>query len=144
MKIPEWLPAYGSMSYRNKKCPTEEAEQITFFNEVRMLWPDTIGRIAIHVRNEGKFTVQQRQRQKLSGMVCGASDISIPGCPSFICELKRQDHTMSVWQAGQVEYLEAAKANGAFVCVAFGYVAALEAVSVWIAMSTTESGFKSS
>ena len=35
------------------------------------------------------------------------------------------------WQDGQREYLEAAAACGAFVCVALGAVAAWEAFEVW-------------
>ena len=131
MKIPDWLPVYGDMDYRNKKCPTETAEQVTFFNLLRRDYPE-IGKIALHIRNEGKRTVQQAMRQKSEGMVTGASDIVIPGCPAFVCELKRADHTQSRWQDGQIEYLEACKNNGAFVCVAFGYKAALEALKEWI------------
>lgn len=131
MKIPDWLPVYGDMDYRNKKCPTETAEQVTFFNVLRRQYPE-IGKIALHIRNEGKRTVQQAMRQKSEGMVTGASDIVVPGCPAFVCELKRADHTQSRWQDGQIEYLEACKNNGAFVCVAFGYKAALEALKEWI------------
>lgn len=131
MKIPNWLKCYGDMDYRNKNCPPESAEQITFFNCLRAKYP-SIGRIALHIRNEGKRTVQQAIRHKAEGMVAGASDIIIPGSPSFVCELKRADHTCSRWQDGQIEYLEAAKNNGAFVCVAFGYKAALLALEDWI------------
>ena len=131
MKMPDWLSVYGDMDYRNKKCPTETAEQITFFNVLRREYPE-IGKVALHIRNEGKRTVQQAIRQKAEGMVSGASDIIIPGCPAFVCELKRADHTQSRWQDGQIEYLEACKNNGAFVCVALGHKAALEALKVWI------------
>ena len=102
-----------------------------FFNVLRREYPE-IGKIALHIRNEGKRTVQQAIRQKAEGMVSGASDIIIPGCPAFVCELKRADHTQSRWQDGQIEYLEACKNNGAFVCVALGHKAALEALKVWI------------
>lgn len=131
MKIPEWLPLYGDPGYRNKNCPQESAEQITFFNVLRREYPE-LGIIAIHPRNEGKRTHHQAARQKAEGMATGASDIIIPGNPAFVCELKRQDHTCSRWQDGQLEYLEAAKNNGAFVCVALGYKAALEALQEWI------------
>ena len=50
----------------------------------------------------------------------------------FVCEMKRQDHTKSRWQDGQLEFLEASQKQGAFTCVALGYVAALEAVKDWI------------
>lgn len=131
MKIPNWLPSFGDMDYRNKNCPPESAEQITFFNILRRDYPQ-LGLIAIHPRNEGKRTMQQAQRQKAEGMTIGAPDIVIPGSPSFLCEMKRLDHTQSRWQDGQLEYLEAAKDNGSFVCVAFGHKAALEALKIWI------------
>lgn len=131
MKFPEWLPVFGDQDYRNKKCPVESAEQITFFNTLRREYPE-LGIIAIHPRNEGKRTAQQAQRQKSEGMTPGASDIIIPCRVPFVCELKRADHTLSGWEPGQIAYLEAAKNNGAFVCVALGHKAALEALSVWI------------
>lgn len=132
MKFPEWLRVYGDLDYRNKKCPVESAEQITFFNELRRLYPDSYGLIALHPRNEGKRTQNQVMRQKAEGMTAGAADIVIPGCPAFVCELKRQDRTQSHWEDGQQEYLKAAHDAGAFVCVALGHKAAIEAFNVWI------------
>lgn len=131
MKFPDWLPVYGSTDYRNKKCPVESAEQITFFNVLRRDYPQ-LGIIAVHPRNEGKRTMQQAMRQKAEGMTSGSSDIIIPGNPSFVCELKRKDHTLCSWEVEQLTYLETAKNNGSFVCVALGYEAALEALIEWI------------
>lgn len=132
MLFPSWLHVYGDTDYRNKKCPVESAEQITFFNELRRLYPDSYGMIALHPRNEGKRTQNQVIRQKAEGMTSGSADIVIPGCPAFVCELKRQDHTQSHWEDGQQEYLKAAQDAGAFVCVALGYKAAMEAFKKWI------------
>ena len=131
MQFPPWLPVYGSQEYRNKKCPVESAEQITFFNTLRRNYPE-LGRIAIHPRNEGKRTANQAQRQKAEGMTAGAADIIIPGSPAFVCELKRTDHTLSAWEPDQLEYLATAQTMGAFVCVALGHKAALEALEIWI------------
>jgi hypothetical protein len=131
MRFPEWLPVYGDQDYRNKKCPVESAEQITFFNTLRRDYPE-LGRIAIHPRNEGKRTANQTQRQKAEGMTAGAADIIIPGSPAFVCELKRIDHTLCAWEPDQLEYLATAQTMGAFVCVALGHKAALEALEVWI------------
>lgn len=64
-------------------------------------------------------------------MATGASDIIIPASLSFVCELKRRDHTQSSWQPGQREYLTAAQDAGAFVCVALGWDAAWEAFNEW-------------
>jgi len=134
VKFPSWLNVYGDIAYRNKSCPSETVEQITFFNTLRRDYPD-FGRIALHPRNEGKRTYQQTARQKAEGMAEGASDIVIPGSPTFVCELKRQDHTLCRWQKGQIEFLETAKDKGAFVCAALGYESALEAFKEWL--STT-------
>ena len=131
MIFPEWLPVFGDLDYRNKKCPVESAEQITFFNTLRREYPE-LGKIAIHPRNEGRRTMQQAQRQKAEGMTPGASDIIIVGNPAFVCELKRLDHTVCQWQPNQLDYLQAAKNNGAFVCVALGHKAAMEALKAWI------------
>lgn len=131
MKIPNWLPCYGALDYR-EKCPPESAEQITFFNQLRRQYPKSYGLIAIHPRNEGKRTHQQTARQKAEGMTKGASDIVIPCGRSFVCELKRKDHTICSWQPGQLDYLKAAKQQGAFVCVALGWEAAWEALQEWI------------
>lgn len=127
MKFPTWLKVYGDTTYRGP-CPTETAEQATFFNQL----PPDLKRIALHIRNEGKRSVQQMSKQRAEGgFVSGASDVIIPGAPAFVCEMKRADHTKSKWQPGQIDYLEAARDNGAWVCVALGWKAAMEAVIEW-------------
>ena len=75
------------------------------------------------------------RKYKAEGMSPGASDIVIPGNPSFVCEMKRQNHTISSWQKGQIEYLEAAAKAGAFACVALGAAAAWEAFEQWLGES---------
>lgn len=123
---------YGDLTYRGK-CPTEAVEQATFFNRLRLQYPQSYGRIGLHIRNEGKRTMQQIRQQKAEGgFVKGASDIVIPGAPCLIIELKRKDPTKSKWQDGQQEYLEAAHKAGAFACVAFGCEAAWEAFQEWL------------
>jgi len=66
------------------------------------------------------------------GMVKGASDIIIPGAPTFVCELKRQDHTKCRLAKEQVEYLLACQKAGAFACVALGADGAIKAVDSWL------------
>lgn len=134
MKIPDWLPCYGDRSYRGS-CPQEGAEQVTFFNRLRKEHPDTWGRLAIHPKNEGKRRggqFQQLARDKAMGLSPGASDIIIPGSPAFVVEMKRQDHTQSSWQPGQLAYLEAAKDAGCFVGVALGWEGAWQAFQEWL------------
>ena len=127
MKFPEWLLVFGDPTYRNKKCPPESAEQITAFNWLRANGFNT----AIHARNEGKRHHAQTTKQKAEGMTAGASDIIIPSKQTFVCELKRQDHTMSKWQPNQLDYLEQCHKDGAFVCVALGYKGVIKGVQFW-------------
>lgn len=102
---------------------------MTFFNRLRREYPDTYGAIATHIRNEGKRTNALRER--LEGLTIGASDIIIPGRMTFVCELKRRDHTLCQWQPKQQDYLIAADKLGAFACVALGVDYAWEAFLEW-------------
>ena len=126
---------YGDTSFRGK-CPVESVEQITFFNMLRKDYPDTWGAIAVHVRNEQQLKGAQHRgmiKQKAEGMTRGASDVLIPARVSFVCELKRMDHTQCKWQDGQIKYLTACHNAGAFACVALGWVGAWEAFNDWSA-----------
>lgn len=136
MLTPPHIRTYGDTTFRGK-CPTEEVEQATFFNRLRLQYPHSYGAIALHIRNEGKRTAQQMRKQKAEGgFVKGAADIVIPGAPCLVIEMKRKDPSQSRWQDGQIEYLEAAHAAGAFACVAFGYEAAWEALQEWLAQKS--------
>jgi len=134
MKIPDWLKTYGDTSYRGD-CPLEDAELMTFFNELNRLHPQ-LALVAIHPDNEGLVLGTGHHhhiKQKAKGAIRnGAADIIICGSPSFVCEMKRQDHTKSKWQDGQLDFLQTSQELGAFVCVALGYEAALQAVDTWI------------
>lgn len=128
---------FGDPSFRGK-CPLEEMEQVTFFNRLRRDYPDTLGMIAIHSRNEGLKTgghISSVAKHKAEGMTPGASDIIIPGRITFVCEMKRRDHTLSKWQDGQQPYLIAASTMGAFACVALGCDAAWNALQMWVEAS---------
>lgn len=134
MKFPDWLPVYGDVDFRGK-CPLETIEQMSFFNKIRKEYPDTYGAIAIHPRNEGLKENGQFStviKHNAEGMTKGASDIIIPGSPSFVCEIKRQNHMLSSWQTGQIEYLLACDKLGSFICVALGAKAAYEAFEDWL------------
>ena len=131
MRFPKWISVFGSQDYRGE-CPQELAEQITFFQWLRLQHPE-LHRIAVHPRNEGERTYHQARMQRLEGSLnSGASDVIIPAGRAFVCEMKRQDHTQSRWQKGQLEYLEAAHNAGAFVCVALGADAAMEALECYL------------
>lgn len=127
------LYVYGDAAYRNKKCPKETLEQVTFFSEARKRWPDTVGILATHIKNEGKRTWDMAARDKAEGMHGGTADIIIVGSPTLVIEMKRRDHTMSKWQDGQKDYLRAAAMMGAVTVVALGWEAAMKAVEDWLA-----------
>lgn len=134
MKFPPTIPLYGDPSFRDP-CPKEHVEQMSFFNRLRREYPDTFGAIAVHPRNEGLKVNGQFStvaKHAAEGMTKGASDVLIPASPAFICEIKRQNHTLSKWQDGQIEYLEAAQNAGAFVCVALGAKAAWQAFETYV------------
>ena len=128
------VPIYGDTAWRGK-CPKEEVEQISFFNRLRSGYPDSYGLIALHPRNEGLKRAGQFSaviKHAAEGMAKGAADIVIPGSPSFVCEMKRRDHTQSAWQDGQQAYLAASLKAGAFTCIALGAEAAWTALGVWL------------
>ena len=131
MKFPPWLRVHGDQTYRGD-CPKEEAEQITFINWLRREYPDTLGALVVHVKNEGKRTVQQAALDRAGGMTKGAADILVPGAPCLVLELKRRDHTQSSWQSGQQDYLKAAHEAGAFVAVCLGAEGAKSAVQEYL------------
>ena len=128
------FPVYGDVTFRGV-CHREEVEQASFFSRLRREHPDSWGILAIHPRNEGLLTGGQFhaiRKHKAEGMSPGAADVVIPGAPSFVCEMKRRNHTLSTWQPGQIAYLEAAAKAGAFACVALGAEAAWGAFEEWL------------
>ena len=134
MKIPQDIKVFGDMSFRGD-CAKEDLELITFFNQLRIKYPD-IAKVATHPDNEGLILGAAHNahiKQKAKGAIRnGAADIIICGCPTFVCEMKRQDHTKSKWQDGQLDFLQTSQGLGAFVCVALGYEAALQALNDWL------------
>ena len=131
MKFPPDIEVYGDQTFRGN-CPSESMEQVTFFNRLRRLYPDTWGLVALHPRNEGIRTHYQAMKEKSEGMTKGAADVVIVGAPAFVCEIKRQDHTKSQWQDGQQEFLHAAKEAGAFTVIALGADAAWGAFCAYL------------
>ena len=127
MKFPKHIPVYGDKSFRGE-CPKEVEEQRTAIKEIRDRWPDTLGRLVVHPRNEGKRDYRQHTREFLDGLTAGASDIIIPGSPSLVIELKRRDHTLSRLSDKELIYLLAAKDGGSHAVIALGWEAAIEAV----------------
>lgn len=131
MKLNPSIPTYGDPTYRGD-CPKEEAEQITFINWLRREYPDTLGALVVHVKNEGKRTAQQAALDRANGLTKGASDIILCCSPAIALEIKRRDHTQSSWQTGQQEYLLTAQRMGSFVGVALGAEGAKEAIRCYL------------
>ena len=131
MKFPTWIKVYGDAGFRGDG-PRESAEHVTVFAELRRRHPDTYGVIALHPKNEANRYKHQALTDHVNGMSPGAPDIIIPGAPTFCCELKRVDHTKSAWSKHQLAWLKAAHDAGAFVCVALGWHAAIEAFEDWL------------
>lgn len=137
MKLDISIQIYGDTTYRGK-CPRESVEQITFISWVRREYSDSYGATIFHAKNEGKLVNGQFQlitKDKAMGMAIGCADIHCPGVPSFCMELKRKDHTKSVIRQEQINYLLTAEQAGAFVCVALGHEAAIEAFQEWIKLN---------
>ena len=133
MIIPSWLTVYGDPKYRGY-CPVEGAEQVTFFGQIRRHHPH-LAPIVFHPRMEGERTKNQADWQKADGsIVKGVSDVIGIGHPMLVLELKRKDKTKSVWQPGQLSFLESSHKRGAFTCLALGWEAAMQALKDWEAL----------
>jgi hypothetical protein len=135
MKVPKDIPVWGNNCYRGE-CPTENVELASFFSRIRREYPTSYGAIAVHIRNEGlreRGQVSAMIRYSAEGLVKGAPDIFLPGCPSLLIEMKRQNPQLSSISKEQIGYLRAALVTGSMACVALGAVAAWEAFNHWLA-----------
>jgi len=133
MKLPPNIPLYGNPTFRGK-CPREAIEQASAVNRIRQLHPDTFGSLVFHPRNEQQLTGGQHSamiRHKAEGLTAGVPDLFIPGAPSCIIEIKRCNPQLSKISDEQVAYLIKAQEMGAFVAVALGAIAAIEAFDIW-------------
>lgn len=130
MKLPlnNRIRLYGDTSYRGE-CPLENAELITFIHHMNIHYNDIP---VLHIKNEGKRTYRQSVFERAIGALhTGACDIIIPGSPGFCLEIKRQDHTKSNITDDQINFLLNSNNMGAFVCVALGHKAAIDAFLDW-------------
>lgn len=133
MNLPPHIPIYGDPTYRGK-CPVEAVEQASAVNRIRQLYPDTFGALVFHPRNEQQLRGGQHSamiKHKAEGLTAGVSDLVIPGAPCLVVEIKRRNPQLSRISPEQIAYLETAQRMGAFVAVALGAVAAIEAFDIW-------------
>ena len=131
MKIPEWLPKFGSLKKSNEN-PKEDYVLSSIVSCIRMDYPNTYGLVAFHVKNESKRTTGQIRADKAKGLTKGVSDLIVIGNPTLCMEIKRDDSCY--FESGQLEFLEQAQKNGAFVCLAVGYDGAKEAFNHWLTL----------
>lgn len=129
--IPESIMIYGA-PIKGCKVP-ESAHMITFFNTLRREYPE-YAKCCLHIRNEGKRTRQQIEKEKAQGFVTGAADIILVGNPSFVCEMKSQSPSAKISKE-QIEFLLSAQRLGAFSCVALGHVGAIEGFNEWLKLN---------
>lgn len=130
MKFPEWLKVFGDTKFRGD-CPLEIADQITAIGMIREHHPKLFD-VLIHPKNEGVRTARQAAiERQAGGLNKGASDLVFPCSPALVIEIKRQDHTKSRWEGGQIKYLKSCHEQGAFVCVALGWQGVMTAIEAW-------------
>lgn len=125
--IPESIMIYGA-PIKGCKVP-ESAHMITFFNTLRREYPEH-AKCCLHIRNEGKRTRQQIEKEKAEGFVTGAADIILVGNPALCIEMKSQSPSAKISQE-QIDFLLSAQSLGAFSCIALGHKAAIEAFNDW-------------
>ena len=111
-------------------CPLEDVEQITFVNYLAKHYPH-IRDLMTHVKNEGKRTKGQADKDKAMGMHKGVSDIIIIARVPFVAELKRNDPSKNSATAQQKQYLLSAHNAGAFACLCYGHEALIQAFEDW-------------
>lgn len=137
MNLPELRAAniqvYGDTGYRNKNCPKEDAELITFMNWLQREFPQFP---AIHVKNEkkrqGKQFLELAGERKKHSIVKGWPDVTIGGFPTLYIEMKRTDHTLCSVDADQVLFLQRAANVDCWAVVALGYIGAQLAFMDWL------------
>lgn len=133
MKIPTGIDIWGDTDYRGK-CPHEDVELMMFVDYVKKNYQYLI---LLHPKNEGKRTYRQAMIDRAKGALNkGVSDLVIIRndgilSESLFIEMKRKDHTKSVIEDSQINFLKKASiGNGA--CIALGHEAAINALNDWL------------
>lgn len=128
------VPVYGDLDHRDENCPLEDAELETFVNQLRKHHPK-LATLFIHIPNEGQRTQDEVQILRRKGALNkGAVDGLILADVSFVGELKREDHTLSVIYDEQIRFLITAHEAGAFAFLALGWRNYWRALEDWLAL----------
>ena len=133
MKTPDWLPKFGDLP----KCtsnPSEDYVLSSLISRIRNDYPSSYGLVAFHVKNESKRTTGQIRADKAKGLTKGVSDLIVIGNPTLCMEIKKDNSCR--FENGQLEFLEQAQKQGAFVCLAVGYKGAKDAFEYWLKLQS--------
>lgn len=133
MKTPSWLPVFGGLP-RAKDNPAEDYVLSSLISRIRKDYPSSYGLVAFHVKNESRRTVVQIRADKAKGLTKGVSDLIIIGNPTLCMEIKKDNSCR--FEDGQLEFLQQAQKQGAFVCLAIGYQGAKDAFDYWLKLQS--------
>ena len=128
MKTPTWLPKFGDLP-KSTSNPAEDYVLSSLISRIRNDYPSTYGLVAFHVKNESKRTTGQIRADKAKGLTKGVSDLIVIGNPTLCMEIKKDNSCR--FEDGQLEFLQQAQKQGAFVCLAIGYQGAKDAFEEW-------------
>ena len=133
MKTPTWLPKFGDLP-KSTSNPAEDYVLSSLISRIRNDYPLTYGLVAFHVKNESKRTTGQIRADKAKGLTKGVSDLIVIGNPTLCMEIKKDNSCR--FEDGQLEFLQQAQKQGAFVCLAIGYQGAKDAFEHWLKLQS--------
>ena len=133
MKTPTWLPKFGDLP-KSTSNPAEDYVLSSLISRIRNDYPSTYGLVAFHVKNESKRTTGQIRADKAKGLTKGVSDLIVVGNPTLCMEIKKDNSCR--FEDGQLEFLQQAQKQGAFVCLVIGYQGAKDAFEYWLKLQS--------
>ena len=133
MKTPAWLPKFGDLP-KSTSNPAEDYVLSSLISRIRNDYPSTYGLVAFHVKNESKRTTGQIKADKAKGLTKGVSDLIVIGNPTLCMEIKKDNSCR--FEDGQLEFLQQAQKQGAFVCLAIGCQGAKDAFEYWLKLQS--------
>lgn len=135
MKINKSRNRNGLLCY----CPAEQdlnprkewLEGVDFYQHAIKEFPE-VEPLFSHIANESNSAPQYRKKLKQQGLSSGVSDYLLLAPkgehPYMALELKKANRSKSQISATQKQFLKSAEEAGAFAVVAYGWMAALEAL----------------
>ena len=133
MKTLTWLPKFGDLP-KSTSNPAEDYALSSLISRIRKDYPSSYGLVAFHVKNESKRTTGQIRADKAKGLTKGVSDLIVIGNPTLCMEIKKDNSCR--FEDGQLEFLQQAQKQGAFVCLAVGYQGAKDAFEHWLKLQS--------